>query len=335
MKNGPTRFEFFLTKIETLLQQAVKENNPALWLYSNDVRTPLFMLEALSRLYANLHNKKKFSKLKEYFKLLEDGMGAIDYYDNYAKMFLAHATVPVHIREYMQAQAREKIQHINDILISDGWIGEKPVRIKKMKAKLQEADWLDAKEEAKAIKRFYENEITEIKLFVKNTGKKFTEMETEVHELRRDLRWLSIYPQALQGMIQLTDSGTKDTNTEKYLVPEIVHSKYNVMPDAGSNEWFVMMDKNYFYALSWMIAETGKLKDDGLQFFAVAEALQQTEGMRAEDAKNKSFEILGADKDSIEKILARAISITAQFMQEQNLDKMIYGVAQIKKARTE
>ena len=137
MKNGPARFEFFLNKVETLLQQAVKEKNPALWLYSNDVRTPLFMLEALSRLYANLHNKKKFTKLKEYFKLLEDGMGSVDYYDNYAKIFLAHATVPVHIREYMQAQAREKIQHINDVLLSHEWIGEKPVRIKKIKAKLQ------------------------------------------------------------------------------------------------------------------------------------------------------------------------------------------------------
>ena len=335
MKNGPVRFEFFLNKVETLLQQAAKENNPALWLYTNDVRTPLFMLEALSRLYAKIHNKKKFTKLKEYFKLLEDGMGAVDYYDNYAKIFLTHASVPVHIREYMQAQAREKIQHINDVLVSNGWIGEIPVRIKKMKQKLQEADWLEAKDEAKAIKRFYENEIEEIKLFIKNTGAKFTEMETQVHELRRDLRWLSIYPQALQGMIQLTDSGAKEISTEKYLVPEIVNSKYNMMPDAGSNEWFVMMDKNYFYALSWMIAETGKLKDEGLQFFVIAEALQQTEGMRAEDANNKSFEILGADKDSIEKILNRASSISKQFMQEENLDKMIYGVAQIKKARAE
>lgn len=329
MKNGPARFEFYLNKVETLLQQAAKEKNPALWLFTNDVRTPLFMLEALSRLYANLHNKKKFSKLKEYFKLLEDGMGAVDYYDNYAKIFLTHATVPVHIREYMQAQAREKIQYINDVLLSHEWLGENPVRIKKMKAKLQEADWLDAKEEAKAVKRFYENEITAIKSFVKKTGAKFTEMEAQVHELRRDLRWLSIYPQALRGMVQLTDSGAKDISTEKYLVPEIVNSKYNVMPDAGSNEWFVTLDKNYFYALSWMIAETGKLKDEGLQFFAVTEALQQTEGMRAADAKNKSFEILGADKDSIEKILTRANNITAAFMQEKNLDKMIAGVVHI------
>ena len=334
MKNGIARFEFYLSKVETLLLQASKENNPALWLYSNDGRTPFFMLEALSRLYTSLHNKKKFTALKEHFKLLEDGMGAIDYYDSYAKLFLAHPSVPVHIREYMQGQAREKIQRLNDILINNEWLGKSPFRIQKIRKKLQEADWLQPKEEAKEVKRFYEKEIEKLKIFVQQTGERFTEMEAQVHEFRRDLRWLSIYPQALQGMIQLTNSGLKEKNTEKYLVDAIVHSKYNVMPDAGSNDWFVMLDKNYFYALSWMISETGKLKDEGLQFFAIAEALQQTEGMSHDDGINKSLEISGVEKDAIEKILTHASSITSAFIKEENLDKLIYGVAQIKNAKS-
>src|SRR6187402_1328427 len=149
MKPGIARFEFYLGKVESLLQQAAKDNNPALWLYTNDLRTPMFMLEALSRLYSNLHNKNKFTKLKEHFKLLEDGLGAVDYYENYAKIFLEHPTVPVHIREYMQAQAREKIQHINDQLHSNKWIGDNPVRLQKIRIKLSEADWLQPKAEVK------------------------------------------------------------------------------------------------------------------------------------------------------------------------------------------
>ncbi len=329
MKNGDARFDFYLNKVQTLMEQAAKEKNPALWLYTNDIRTPMFMLEGLSRLYANLHNKKKFTKLKEHFKLVEDGMGAVDYYDNYAKIFLAHATVPVHIREYMQAQTREKIEHLNEVLVNEEWIGNDAVRIKKIRKKLQEGEWLQSKDEAKAVKLFYEDEIKAIKKFVREAGDNFTEMEAQVHELRRDLRWLSIYPQALQGMIQLTHSGTSDQSAEKYLVPEIVHSKYNVMPDAGNNDWFVLFDKNYFYALSWMIAETGKLKDKGLQVFAVTEALQQTEGMNHNDAYQKAFEILGIANDSINKILSTASQITREFMKEQHLDKMIYGLGHI------
>ena len=329
MKNGIARFEFYLGKAETLLQQAGMEKNPALWLYTNDLRTPMFMLEALARLYATLHNKNKFTKLKEHFKLLEDGLGAVDYYDNYAKIFLEHPTVPVHIREYMQAQAREKIQHINELLLSNKWIGDNPVRIQKIRTKLSEAEWLQPKEEVRAIQAFYKKEIEEIKKEFQEHGGRFTQMEAEVHEFRRNIRWLSIYPQAFRGMIQLTKSDLKEENTEKYLVDEIVHSKYNVMPDAEDNEWFLMLEKNYFFALSWLISETGKLKDEGLQFFAITEALQQTEGMSHDDGLGKSFDILGVPKDSIDKILTRASNITLQFMKERNLDKLIYGAEQI------
>ena len=44
----------------------------------------LFMLEGLAKLYAEIHNKKKFTKLKVHFKLVEDALGAIDYYDAFA-----------------------------------------------------------------------------------------------------------------------------------------------------------------------------------------------------------------------------------------------------------
>ncbi|MBS1758205.1 MAG: hypothetical protein JSU03_13100, partial [Bacteroidetes bacterium] len=87
MKHGRERFEFYLVKLEALFAQAIADKNPALWLYNNNARTPLFMLEGLAKLYAGIHNKKKFLKIKEHFKLLEDTLGAIDYYDGFAKEF--------------------------------------------------------------------------------------------------------------------------------------------------------------------------------------------------------------------------------------------------------
>ena len=332
MKNGPGRFEFYLQKIERLMQQASRDNNPALYLYTNDCRTPLFMMEALTRLYASMHNKKLFTKLNEQFKALEDSIGDIDYYDNYAILFLENPTVPVHIREYMQAQMREKLQHLNDLLLDSGWIGSKPNCIGNMRKKLEDANWMKAKEEATTIKKFYADEIKEINDFVKKTDGNFTEMEEHVHELRRDLRWLSIYPQALQGMIQLKESDPPSVIIQKYLVPEIVQSKYNVMPAADNNKWLVLFDKNAFYALSWMIAETGKLKDKGLQFFAVTEALQQTDKMKHDAAYIKSFEILGEEKDTVDKLLRYASEITKQFIKENNLEKMLQEVVKAKEA---
>ena len=335
MKNGISRFEFYLQKVDGMMQQAGKAQNPALWLYTNDARTPFFMLEALGRLHSTLHNKKIFSKLKDRFKLMEDGFGQVDYYDNYGKIFLAHPTVPVHIREYMQAQAREKIQHVNDLLLAEGWLGENNQRLKKIRKKLFDADWLKAKDEAKAIKGFYEEEIKGIVKFVNAAKGNFTDMESHVHELRRDIRWLSIYPQALQGMIQLTDSGKAGPEIQKYLIPEIVNSRYNKMPDAGSNSWFLMLEKSYFLALSWLIAEMGKFKDQGLQVFAVTEALQQTEGLTHDIAYQKSFLSLGIAPESEQQLLTNASAITATFLQEKILDKLLYGLANIRQVKSE
>jgi hypothetical protein len=56
MKNGPQRFDFFINQFEALLIKAGKQKNSALFLYKNNARTPLFMLEALAKLYAELHN---------------------------------------------------------------------------------------------------------------------------------------------------------------------------------------------------------------------------------------------------------------------------------------
>lgn len=327
MKNGLSRFEFYLLKLETLFEQASKEKNAALWLYSNNTRTPIFMVEGLAKLYAGIHNKKRFEKIKEHFKLLEDTLGAIDYYDSFAKEFTQNAAIPLAVTEYLQAQAREKIQRLNDILTEDKWMGDNAQRIKKIRKKLAGADWLQPKEEVKGMMDFYLESIEEIKVLILAASKGFTQIETEVHALRRKLRWLSIYPQALQGAIQLTDSGIADENIQAYLTPEIVNSAFNKMPDAGNNSHFLLLEKNYFLALSWMIAALGKLKDSGLKIIAVTEALQQTEALEHDAAQQKAFHVLGTDSGALQKILSDATAITRKYFGEHNLDKLVHGIA--------
>jgi hypothetical protein len=85
MKLGVNRFNYFIGQLQPMLIIAGKQKNPALWLYRNNARSPLFMLEALSKIYSSLHNKKKFTKIELHFKIVEDTLGAIDYYDLAAK----------------------------------------------------------------------------------------------------------------------------------------------------------------------------------------------------------------------------------------------------------
>jgi len=332
MKKGNSRFEFYLKKIEVLLDEAAKDPNPAMWLYSHDARTPLFMLEGLSKVYEGMHNKKKFGKLKDHFKLLEDGIGQIDYYEYYSKIFKESPTIPVHIREYMEAQAREKVQHLNDILVGEKWIHDGKKRLSKIRKSLKKADWMNQKEEVLAIRSFYEKEINSIKSFVKEANGAFTEMEHQVHEFRRDVRWLSIYPQALQGMIQLSNSGLSENDTAAYCTEAIINSKYNVMPDAGEQRWFLLLEKNYFYALSWVIAAMGDLKDEGLQIFALTEALQLIDQLSQEEAHQKAFELLGVPATFEQNILQKASDIVHDYIDNGLLDQLVYNTAYIKAA---
>jgi hypothetical protein len=329
-KNGAGRFDFYLNQLEKLLVQATTEKNPALWLYQNNARTTLFMLEGLSKLYSGLHNKKTFSKLDEHFKLLEDTLGAIDYYDAFAKEFSANTKIPATITAYAQAQTRENIQRFNDLLVEKKWLGENAERTRKIRKKLGKVEWLKEKDEIKAIEDFYRKQIEEINAFEANYPDGFTELETQVHALRRKLRWLSIYPQILRGSIQLRESEAQNEAIKKYLTPEIVSSPFNKMPDAGTNQYFLMLDKNRFFALSWLISELGKLKDNGLRIVLLTEAFEQTKNLSPAEAEKQTFSFLAPNSLILPGILAKASEICKTYFAEQNLDKLLDGIEKVK-----
>ncbi len=322
MTQGPGRFEYFLLQLEGLLQQASKTDNAALFLFENDARTKLFMLEGLSKLYSGLHNKKIFKYANDHFKLLEDALGAADYYDGYAKDFLADNEMPVTIRLFIEERKAEKLSELNAILLKKKWVGHEPSRTKKIRKKLLKADWKEPEEEMKLIKKYYLGAIKEINNFYKNTGTQFTDIEAQVHELRRKLRWLSIYPQALQGLLQLTDSGLKDDAVEKYLTPAIVNSPFNVMPAIANNKVALTLEKNYFLALSFVISALGKIKDKGLRVVATAEAVRHTQFVNDEVALQRAVTLNHAEKDGMAHILKEAKEICGPFFIEDNLGKL-------------
>ncbi|MDO9372866.1 MAG: hypothetical protein Q7T76_00545 [Ferruginibacter sp.] len=326
MQKGLTRFEFFFNQLQELLATAVKQKNPALWLYRNNARTPLFMLEALAKLYGELHNEKKFTRIREHFKLLEDTIGDIDYYDTIAKDLAPNKKVPATIISYLQAETREKIQSLNEILLEKGWLKPDNNRLVKIHKKLSKADWLEEKAEMNAIKDFYGKAIYEIIEFVQEKKFHFENMEDDVHELRRKLRWLSIYPQAVSGCIQLEKKPTAEKHLKKYATPDIINSPFNKMPPAGLAKYVLLLEQDSYYALSWMIAELGRLKDDGLHIIAVKEGLQV--GAKSDDAVafKEAYKILGKKQAMLPLLLEEAQKISKTFFNEHVLENLVLNV---------
>ncbi len=327
---GYQRFDFYLSKLQLLLDEAAKQKNPALWLYTNGARTPLFMLEGLAKIYAGLHNKKTFIKIKEQVKVLEDTLGAIDYYDVIAKDLGKNKKISVTITSYLQAQTREKIQSLNEMLTEKKWIGAEESRVLKIKKKLQKADWVAPEKEVKLFAEYYGKSIYTITEFVQSKKCKFDNMEADVHELRRKLRWLSIYPQALQGCIQLSESSNSPAHLKKYLTKEIVTSPFNKMPDAADNKQFLILEKKFFLSLSWMIDALGKIKDNGLHIIALTEALQQAGDLTETAARKKAYELLGAKQEKLPALLTKASTMSKTYFDEHNLEHLLLATGIIK-----
>lgn len=329
MKPGLSRFDYFFNQLQPILNTAAKQKNPALWLYRNNARTPLFMLEALSKMYAGFHNKKKFTKIKEHFKLLEDTLGAIDYYDMAAKDLVNNKKIPATLITYLQAQSREKIQSLNEALTENDWLFPDNNRIRKIQKKLSEVDWMEEEEEVNQMNEYYGESIYSLVEFIQGTNYHFDNMESDVHELRRRLRWLSIYPQAVRGAIQLEKSNTAPKFLVKYCTKEIISSPYNTLPPRGAAKYVLLLEQQYFFALSWMISELGIIKDDGLHVVAVKEALQQTASLSEQEALKKTYQLLGKKQTNLQDLLEKAGKTCKTYFKEQNLEHLVLGTKKL------
>jgi hypothetical protein len=323
MKNGFHRFTFYTQQVQVLLEKARDQKDPTQWLFDNYARTPFFMLEGLSRLYADIHNPKKFNKLKNHFKLIEDGLGKIDYYTWLLKAFEANKKIPAKCTQYTRSQLQRSLEQLNEELRNKGWLATDEKRLKKINKRLESADWIKPIKEVKAISEIYKSSAADINSFVIKNNYHFDNVEEDVHELRRKLRWLSIYPQALQGLVQYSDDIETVPHLNKYLTNEIINSSFNKLPAAGNNTSVILLQKNYFLALSWMIAQLGKLKDEGLLLTGLSEAMNQGTVSGEDKILLKAVTLIGSEQRNMQSILNDAETITKTFFKENNLKHLI------------
>lgn len=320
---GLQRFNFFLNELQIIFDKAEGADNPALVIFQENIRTPFFMLEALSRVYEKIHGEKIFGKLKWLFKEMEDSLGAVDYYEGFYKEFTAKKNCPESVIAYLKEKREARLSDLNMLLSDKKWTGKKRKRIRKILQRLTSVPWLPETEDTLKVKKVYKNSCLAITGKFKKNKIHFDTVEEDVHELRRELRWLSIYPQAFRGLMQLKPEDETTESQKKYLTHEIVTSPYNIMPDGSKLQDHIMLNANNFYALSWLIAELGKLKDDGLRIIFLNEALEQLFGVKKKKAEELTLAIVGDTRMNIPEILQRSGNITTTFFAENNLENLV------------
>lgn len=314
-------FLFYSAQLQELLLKSSKQKNPALWLYKNNVRTILFMLEALTRLHDHAFDEKLFGKWNKRFKKLEDLFGEIDQYIVFENELKLNKKIAKEVVKYFTINTVNYLEKCNRRLLEKEWFNNK---LHSFDYKLSEFDVEYNQGYLDDLKYTMLDEIDAILQFAKKSNYQFTKIEEEVHELRRKLRWIGIYAQSLNGLVQLKKSTKKTKFKINYFTKEILKSPYNVLSSRPKNTSIIEFDHDSFYALSWIIKELGTLKDQGLKIQKLSDALFISEDITQEQANEKAMKLLGFDLNTQENILKQSSEIVETFLaKDKILEKLI------------
>ncbi|MFM2387201.1 MAG: hypothetical protein RL660_1958 [Bacteroidota bacterium] len=318
---GLTAYYYWLERYQNMLSACAKQTNPALYLYKNNLRTTAFMLQGLSRLHKKLHNKKRFTKMQENFKQDEDLLGQIDYYMWLIESTKANRAVTKPCKDYLKSQLDATVANANSIFKKKYLDNTK--LLKWTQKKLDSAKWLDSAAQVNAIRNFYKEEIVEINGFIATSLKQFTQVEEQLHEIRRQLRWLSIYPHALHGVIQYATATTAPASLAKFITKAERASAYNKFPAKGKQTHVMLLQKNQFLALSNVIAQLGDLKDEGLLIHGIASANAAAGKISFADAHKATCEQLKVKNDTEKQILTKAAALLNAYTKTKALATLL------------
>lgn len=329
MKHCKQLFVHYTTLWVRLLQQAAGSPDPATYLLEHDARTPLFYLEGMTRVLMNVHDTKKMTALNAQFKVLEDGLGTMDYYTGLIKDFKPIKQL-TEFQQNLETHRTISAAQMNTLLEQYGWLERSDTKtntpqmessqLQKLQKVFKKIDWLSDKEMHKALKKHYKRSVSELKQQLKQP---LREVEADVHELRRDVRWLSIYPQAFKGFVHLVPSEPMPENFQKYATEAIVKSPFNQLPQVEGMKHIIQLNTHAYYAMSWLIAQLGELKDQGLRLLALTEWLVEHKKLSNSQADQAAVMIIGNGQLGVDKLLAHAQAIVDQIREDKVFSQLL------------
>jgi len=249
-------------------------------------------------------------------------LGSIDYFTTFAKLYTKDKCIPEDVGIYFDAQLEKVVRKLNKLLKRKNWLNGK--QLKKIISDIDKTQWKAKDEQHRRLVKFYRSEIEKIMDFSQNGKYVFRDVESDIHEFRRKLRWLSIYAQSLQGCVELVDIEHEKSELRNYLTDTILESPFNRLPPVEKQTHPLALSKFGFYAVSWMIEQLGILKDHGLSLLALADALKETEKIKKQsDAIIRAEKYLEKSIPSIDVVLSEANKVSKQFFMDKILKNLL------------
>lgn len=221
-KSSADRFDIPSSKIQAMLERADSTKTAADILIQENARVPVFQLEAVFRIYREKLSKK-VGEAYNGVKAFEDKLGFAA--DGIAFLETAQTLkAPDAVLTDLSKKAKQQHKDLQDVLEKEKFV-PKSKFLKDLKDDLKKMDWEgNAKEDA-----FYLKELSKHMNTIAETKFDMTQLESGIHSLRRDMRWIQLYSVASQGLVTLDKGSCKypayaatvvPTGALKYMPPE-------------------------------------------------------------------------------------------------------------------
>ncbi|MEO0311479.1 MAG: hypothetical protein RIQ89_1136, partial [Bacteroidota bacterium] len=233
-------------------------------LYANNFRTLLFYGQALCRIGSKIYDAPFYSSYRDIYKTAEDAFGKYDFY--FSLVNLANKKAQKFITKKI-SEAVDDCETSLKVLTEENF---------KLEQKIAAQNWPSAVEEGKEFKKFYRKEIQKI---INDLNSEFdlNELENGIHELRRKMRWLSMYAHALPGSIVLSEKSNPSTYQYPFLTKEAFDLPFNQVSSHKQIKPYITLPSEDFVAVGWLITELGKIKDKAMIEAAIYAAQHESE----------------------------------------------------------
>ncbi len=281
----PFRIVENLTELHNIASKAGTGADAGLNYYKLGSRNLLFKLEASTRILRFSISKKQFNKAYDQFKENEDVLGTYDYHEALFIGIENKKDIDPKFIAYFKKNKDDYQLELTKFLINKKWIGNKVNTYTELIGEFAKVDYPKAKDLRKDLAEYIINQLNKAQSAYEDGSLDVNDLEGGLHEIRRKLRWISIYAQVCNGWIQLRENKKIPVALNKYLTKEIINSPFNKLPKPPQNFNSLIIDSANFYALSWIISELGKLKDQGLKTKAIKEAISACKIVNKEQIK--------------------------------------------------
>lgn len=306
----PLPFEY-LQALQNLAAKTGSNDNKAITFYKLAGRNILFKIEALCRIYKSINDKKIFDPLNDQVKTAEDILGQYDFEVWFAQQFKSTEGSFYDNLSNGLIQFEKKFEAD---FTATGFIPANSGVYENISDQLKHVKWPAEREFAEQLTAFMIKKIEKIIKEYEEGTFDLSEPEEGIHELRRKIRWISIYASVANGFIQLKPGPLPHPDLQRYQTEEIIHSPFNELPKKPRGINPIQIQSPHFYALSWMIQELGVIKDRALLNITFEDRIKsyKTEKSEVEKIRKK----LDQNKSKLEDDIHYATSIVDDFFKK-------------------